>query len=431
MRRIARSVSSLFLALLLSAPAARAQDSTAVRALAGHASTFDLVNGELKGPGADSLSSIARKYDFILVGEDHGIREVPQFVGALYALARPAGYAHLAVEIGPLSAKRLEKMMGAPNPRNEVVGFLHRYTPFTFPFFNWREEADLSERVVRETPGGRDVLWGLDQEFIVSPTYHFERLAELASTPAARTMATQYAKASAEGDRAMIDKGNPRAVWMASSSDEEVDRLREAFRPRPGSEADTILDEVAESRAIYRMFFAGQQYASNDRRTAWMKRHFAEWYAAARARGEREPRAIIKLGANHVFRGPSLTDTYEIGSFVPELALANGVKAFNMLVLVAHGTTNGYRPFGSALADTAQAYDPASSESEMAFTDVKSVVAAASPPHWTFFDLRPVRAAAQDGRIKGLDPKVRRLLVSFDAVIVVPEGHASGLLVGP
>jgi hypothetical protein len=284
---------------------------------------------------------------------------------------------------------------------------------------------------VQETPGGRDVLWGLDQEFIVSPTYHFERLAELAPTPAARTMATQYAKASADGDRDMIEKKNPRAVWMAASSDDEVDRLRNAFHARSGSESDTILDEVAESRAIYRMFFAGQQYASNDRRTALMKRHFAEWYAAARARGEREPRAIVKLGANHIFRGPSLTDTYEIGSFVPELAQANGARAFNMLVLVAHGTTNGYRPFGSALADTAQAYDPTSPGSEMSFTDVKSVVAAASPPHWTFIDLRPVRAAAQDGKIKGLDAKVRRLLVSFDAVVVVPEGHASGLLVGP
>ena len=36
-----------------------------------------------------------------------------------------------------------------------------------------------------------------------------------------------------------------------------------------------------------------------------------------------------------------------------------------------------------------------------------------------FFEL------AADGRIKGLNPKARRLLTSFDAVVVVPEGHAS------
>jgi hypothetical protein len=123
---------------------ARAQDSTAVLALAAHRTTFDLVKGRLEGPGADTLRTVAQKNDFILVGEDHGIREVPQFVGALYALARPAGYGHLAVEIGPLSAKRLEKMMRAPSPRNEVVDFLHRYTPFTLPFFNWRDKDKSS-----------------------------------------------------------------------------------------------------------------------------------------------------------------------------------------------------------------------------------------------------------------------------------------------
>jgi hypothetical protein len=159
-----------------------------------------------------------------------------------------------------------------------------------------------------------------------------------------------------------------------------------------------------------------------------MKRHFMDWYAAARARGERAPRAIVKLGANHVFRGPSLTDTYEIGSFVPELALAHGTKAFNLLVVVERGTDNAYRPFGSALADTAQAYE---ASSEMTFTDLKTLAAAASPDHWTFIDLRPARAASQDGKLKGLDTKVKRLLLSFDGVVMIPEGHASGLLVAP
>jgi hypothetical protein len=56
---------------------------------------------------------------------------------------------------------------------------------------------------------------------------------------------------------------------------------------------------------------------------------------------------------------------------------------------------------------------------------MKSVLAASSDSAWTLIDLRPVRALALDGNLKRLDPTARRLLLSFDAVVVVPESHAS------
>ncbi|MGH9423884.1 MAG: hypothetical protein ACRD3J_28165, partial [Thermoanaerobaculia bacterium] len=63
--------------------------------------------------------------------------------------------------------------------------------------------------------------------------------------------------------------------------------------------------------------------------------------------------------------------------------------------------------------------------SEYEVFDMKSVLAASSENDWTVIDLRPVRAASQNGKLRGIDAKSRRLLNSFDAVVVVPEGHAS------
>lgn len=408
----------------LASGALHAQDTTFVKALRANVSPFNIANGRLTGPGADALARAARENQFILVGEDHGIRELPEFVSALFAAARPAGYSHLGVEIGPITGRRLETMMRAPDGQREIDTFLGKYTAFTLPFFFWKEEAQMLENIVKSLPGKRGVVWGLDQEFIMSPTYMFERLAAIAPTASARKLATQLAASSARGDQMMLKSGNPGAVWMVTSSDSDVVRLTSAFSPKKGTEAEEIIRELSVSRDIYRMFNSGTNYESNQKRDDLMKRHFIDDYDAARARGEAMPKAIIKLGANHVFRGPSTTDSYEMGSFIPEFVETTGGKSFGVLVVVAKGTWNAYRPFGSDQSDKTQRYDPLTT-SEYAVFDIKSILSAASTSDWSLIDLRPIRAGAADGRIKGLNPKARRLLTSFDAVVVVPEGHAS------
>lgn len=422
---IARFIrSTALLSSLMTSAVLQAQDTAFVKALRSNASPFTITNGHLTGAGADALSRAAHENQFILVGEDHGIRELPEFVSALFATARPAGYTHLGVEIGPITGRRLESMMRAANGQKEVDTFLGKYIPFTLPFFFWKEEAQMLENVVKSLPGKRGVVWGLDQEFILSPTYMFERLAAIAPSASARTLATQLVESSAKGDQAMIKSGNPGAVWMVTSTDADIAKLASTFSPKKGSEADEIIRELTVSRQIYRMFNTGQGYESNQKRDDLMKQHFIGAYNAAKARGETMPKAIIKLGANHVFRGPSITDSYEMGSFIPEFAETTGGKSFGILVVVAKGTWNAYRPFGSDEADKTQKYDPLTT-SEYAVFDIRSVLDAASTNEWTFLDLRPIRAAAANGRLRGLNPKARRLLTSFDAVVVIPEGHAS------
>jgi hypothetical protein len=68
-----------------------AQDTAFVRVLKSSANEMQMRDGHLRGAGADSLAAEARANQFILVGEDHGIREVPEFVGALFELAEACG----------------------------------------------------------------------------------------------------------------------------------------------------------------------------------------------------------------------------------------------------------------------------------------------------------------------------------------------------
>lgn len=221
----------------------------------------------------------------------------------------------------------------------------------------------------------------------------------------------------------MLSTGNPGAVWMVTATDADIASLRSVFNARPQSEAATIIDELAVSRDIYGKFNRGAGYESNQQRADLMKKHFLDFYRAAQSRGERMPKAILKFGSNHVFRGPSITNSYELGTFLPEFAIANDSRAFGILVVVARGTWNAFRPFGSKEADKTQKYDPLTTDEYKVF-DIKSVLDATSDTTWTFVDLRPIRAMTGRG-MRQLDPRARRLLNSFDAIVVVPEGHAS------
>jgi hypothetical protein len=314
--------------------------------------------------------------------------------------------------------------MRGPRAQSALDAFLARYTPFTIPFFFWREEAQMLERVVKSVPGQRDVVWGLDQEFVMAPTYLFEKLAAIATTERARATARKFAISSAAADKAMITAKNPGAAWMFSATDADIAELRAAFGTSQPAAAKTIIDELTASRDIYRTFNSGGNYEANQVRADLMKRHFVEHYRAAQARGETRPKAVIKLGANHVFRGPSITNSYEIGSFAPEFALAEGGSAFNILLVVKRGTSNAFRPFGSQESDKTKEYDLATSE-EFAVFDMASVTSAAGDTSLTLIDLRPERSMLAGGPLKRLGPTGRRLLNSFDAVVVVPEGHAS------
>src|SRR5437764_7390724 len=177
--RVSRLRVALVASMLVASRLA-AQDTAFVRVLRASSSEMQMRGGHLVGAGADSLAAQARANQFLLVGEDHGIREVPEFVGALFELAKPAGYRHLGVEVGPFTARFLEDMMRTPGSQRDLDDFLARHTPYSIPFFFWREEAQMLERVVRTLAGEKNVVWGLDQEFMASPTYLFEQLADLA-----------------------------------------------------------------------------------------------------------------------------------------------------------------------------------------------------------------------------------------------------------
>ena len=139
---------------------------------------------------------------------------------------------------------------------------------------------------------------------------------------------------------------------------------------------------------------------------------------------------LLKFGSNHTVRGPSLTNTYERGNFVSEFAHSQSTTAFNILLVVARGTQNMFRPFGSTPADLQKNWNATTSASDNGELNIAVAIAAAGG-HAALLDLRPVLADMSNGRLKVTDGTFARLLRSYDAVVVVPVAHASTLIVNP
>jgi hypothetical protein len=418
-----RAACVLALSTLPSSPHIQAQDTALVRSLSAHAVPLTLAVGRISGPGADLLRSEAGRSQFVLVGEDHGMRELPRLTAALFRAIQPAGYSHLAVEVGPYSGRTLEATLRRPGGRSAFARAV-KANPWAVPFYAWVEEADMAADVVAATPGRTGTIWGLDQEFIGSPAVHLRRLARLAPNAAARTLALAYAAQAERADARVIAEKNPTLFFMPSWPAEMLPRLTSAFHPAAGSEAAGLIYELGVSAQIYAGQFDGHGYESNDERAGLMKRHFMELYRAARASGEAQPRVLVKLGAYHAIRGRSFTGVFDVGNMLAELVAANGSRSFHLFVLTARGTRNAYLPFVAEDREKAHRLDVAQ---DLDFMDAKPLLAAADPNAWTLIDVRPLRGDVQRGRFASLNPGLRTLLFGYDAVLVVPEAHADTL----
>jgi hypothetical protein len=414
-------------AMLLSRPVAAAAplDSAAVvAALKARAATVNLMDGRLGGPGADSLRAVLRSARFLLVGEPHGFVEVPQVCAALYHEFRATGPAALAIETGPASAHEVERLA---RERDAVAAFrtFDATYPWALPFYTWREEGEMAASVVRESGVAHDALWGLDQEFMESPAFHLGRMRDRATTSAARTLAERSLADARAGSRRMVADKNPAASWLVAAPDSTFDALDRAFRSDP--DARLAIAELRRSRAIYQAWFTGANYANNQTRSRLMKRNLDAALARSRAAGATDAHVMFKFGYEHLMRGRSIMETYEVGNTAHELAEAGGRRAYALLILPLGGTQNAYRPFGASVADTAKAYDP---RSDFGWLATGPLAAAADTAAWTLLDLDPLRprlAGAGASLPRGLE----RLATAYDAVLVIPSAHAAHLLVPP
>lgn len=394
---------------------AQATEETAEQALTRllqtHRSELQVDAGGLQGPGLEPLLKRARTAQFVLVGEDHGFADVPEFVIALGKSLGADAPRYLVYEVGPYSAARAAAAAREDKLREFALAY-----PAALPFFNLQQDGALA--VAWQRGQKQDVIWGLDQEFIFSCGLIFERLRELAAPGKPRETVDRFMARCAAAEKEVMDKHDSGAALLLKLQKADFAELRAGVNPAPGSEAARLIDELDESNEIYR----GQGtdgYGSNSQRGRLMKRHFMEYYRAAERAGEKQPRALLRFGAYHMTRGITPTNLFDIGNFASEFAASNGRESLHILVLASGGTVNRWLPFVADRTLRTQRYDV---KAEMQEFGAMPFIENAHKQGWTLYDLEPLRRQRKARKSGGTE--FEKVVFGFDYVVVVAEGHA-------
>ena len=130
-------------------------------------------------------------------------------------------------------------------------------------------------------------------------------------------------------------------------------------------------------------------------------------------------RLFMKMGASHLVRGLSMSDVFDLGTFVPELLAEQGQPSFHLLVLPGPGTQT------ANLDPTKFVYVPGKRDQYGEGMDVfdKSII----PGTFTVYDTAPLRSIASS-RSKEVPLPLWRVIHGFDAVLIMTGSHPSSNL---
>ncbi|MEO1259093.1 MAG: hypothetical protein AAFZ15_09870 [Bacteroidota bacterium] len=394
------------------------QDSLLVEKLKSNVHFFQSKNNIPSGDGFDFLKEEAANSSFFLIGEDHGLREIPFFTGAFFNAVSPMGYQYFATETGPFTAEMIQSMAADEN-WEEVFGKHFKKYPLSIPFYYWQEETAMLRSIVKNGGGSPEMIWGLDQEFAASFRMYFKKLENEAQTEEARSIAQEYYEVAEKTFHESLAAKDPSKSLLAVIRPDDFKKMKAAFSGQPA--ALELISELEQSIEIYQLWFTGGGYESNCLRAEMMKRHFNKYYQAAKKRGER-PRVLFKFGANHIYRGPNGLNVFDIGNYISELASQEETASFHMYVIGRKGTQNTWNPFSQREEDKRAVYDPADYLDKI---DFGPALRASSETDWAVIDLRPLRKLLFNKRLKNLHKGMEKLIWSYDALLVIPEVHAA------
>ena len=393
-----------------------AADTAALDKLKANRLAITLDKGTLAGPGAAPLLQASRQAQYVLLGEDHGVAEIAQFSSAYFNALAPAGFTTLVTENGPVAASALEGMLKRPDAVAAIARFDAAY-PDAIAFYTMRQEAEMLAGFALAA-GPRFEQWGIDQEFIGTAKYLIARMLAQPVNPAARAKLEALRQMEAVAYQKAAATGNPMEYLMLSASDEELASLRPLLAGPKEQTALGLLDALLDSRAIYQKSASkvpGDRDLSNRMRLALLKRTLASRL------GVREQKLVVKVGANHAYKGINPLNNRDVGNFLAERAEGQGLTSLHLIVLAAKGKQLRFAGAGKP---------PQPAPIELDGAAFKLLAGAgATDGSWSLFDLRSLRPGLR--KLVAGDIDMLNLINGYDFALVIPEGSASTQLTAP
>jgi len=403
-------------------PRVRAQNAEFTETLKKNRGAISVQDGKLAGPNAEVLRAALADAQFVALGEDYGIRQIPEFAAALCAELASHGFHHMGLEIGTYVAPDLEKMARSADGAKQLAEFEKKY-PETIAFYNWQEEFAMLQKCETAASPGHMTIWGLDQEFMGATGFLADKILATNPGPEAKAAIETLLKETYDAHGAAAKSGNPGDLFMMTAKQEELDHVRDLLKKQGKPEAQRLFEAFLVSREIYEKNMSGDYYKSNRQRALLMKKNFSEPFAASTQSNGVLPKVFFKFGAYHMFRGINPLHSSELGNLIGEAAEANQFKSVHILIAGVKGEQLHFvgigKPAEAAPLDLA-------AEKDSPFLFLKPLLDAQVENSWTLYDLRALR----DGFSKygKIDPELERVIFGYDFVVFVPDPKAAHVI---
>ena len=392
-----------------------AQNSKFMDRLLQNRYQLNVRDGQLSGTGLAVLQNAVAGAQFVLIGEDHGIAQIPQFVGAVCDMTGPEGFHTMAVETGPLASEELQRWVARDDGRAQLIEFEKKF-PETIAFYNFKEEYDLLSRCAGSAQGSNFHVWGLDQELMGSSGLILTRILETHPGGEATAETQRLLQENDEAHAAAVKSGSPGDIFMMSISDHDVNRLRDLLYKQGNATSQALMNALNQSRDIYQKNMNGSGFDSNRERALLMKANFVSDYNKATEAEGKPPKVLFKFGAWHMYKGINPLHNNDMGNFVAELADGQGAKSLHVLILGVKGSQLRFagigRPFQPANFSLAD-------DQDSDFLFLKPLFNNLEAKGWTMFDLRGLRKGF--GSLESVDKEMERMIFGYDLLVLIPN----------
>jgi hypothetical protein len=409
---------TLCLAALTLAPAF-AQENKFTERLLQNRYQIAVQEGRLSGTGVGVLQNALTGAQFVLIGEDHGISQIPQFAGAVCDLLGPQGFHTMAVETGPLAADELQQWIATDSSRESLIAFEKKF-PETIAFYNYQEEYDLLTHCVRAAQGREFRLWGLDQELMGASGLILTRILETHPGKQAADEAQRLLQKNDDSHAVAVKSGSPGDIFMMTASDDELNKLRDLLQTEGNATSQALIEALIKSRDIYQKNMNGSGYESNRERALLMKSNFVSDYKQATQADGAPPKVLFKFGAWHMYKGINPLLNNDMGNFVTEFADSQGTTSLHIAILGVKGSQLRFAGIGRPAqpADFNLAEDKDSD-----FLFLKPMFDNLENEGWTMFDLRGLRKGFHT--LEPVDKEMERMIFGYDLLVLIPNATPS------
>jgi hypothetical protein len=374
-------------------------------------------NGKFAGSAAPVLESAIANAQYVLIGEDHFTREIPEFATVVCDIMAPEGLSDMVVETGPQVAEFVSSTFGSPDRMARMAALTQQY-PESVAFLNMRQENDLAAHCAQVARTPHFHLWGLDQEFIGSAGWLLDQI--LATHPgAAATAAIRRLKSEEQRDALSAkETGDVHKLFLIAAPDSELAEKAAVLRRDANSVANALFGELIESHEIYSRF-AEDWRASNNQRARLLKRNFrldlekGDGGGGFQKDALKDPRKVlVKFGEWHLYKGYNPLPQRDLGNYIAEVADAQGSASLHICVFGAKGTRR-----------VSGGYERPTKVEKFVLTDednyrwLKPAIDNQVSNAWTLYDLRKLRST----KTGAVDPGMERLIYGYDLLVIVPE----------